>query len=598
MSYAAPIADMRFVLEEVARLDELAQLPGYEAASPDLVEAILGEAAKLAGNELAPLNQPADRAGSVLENGVVRTPPGFREAYAKYVEGGWNGLAFDPEYGGQGLPLALAIPVAEMWNSACMSFALCPLLTVGAVELLTAHGSEEQKQRYLGKLVSGQWTGTMNLTEPQAGSDLGALRTRAVPAHDARWGKHYRLTGQKIFITYGDHDLAPNIIHMVLARTPDAPTGSRGISLFVVPKFLPDAEGEPGSRNDVRTLSMEHKLGIHASPTCVLAYGEDEGAVGWRIGEENRGLEYMFTMMNAARLNVGLQGVAIAERAYQQARDFARTRVQGRPLGAAPNDEARPIIHHPDVRRMLLWMRSATEAMRSLAYYAAATVDRSRRHPDASMRHAAQRRADLLIPVVKAWCTDLGVAVASTGIQVHGGMGYVEETGAAQHLRDARIAPIYEGTNGIQANDLVGRKLARDGGEAAMAILAEMRETGKVLEDARSTDVIAIARPLQQGLDALETATSFLVQAEPASAAAGSVPYLQLFGTVCGGWLTAQLSLAAERRSAESRADDAFLSDKRASARFYAEHFLAPAPGYLPGVMGGGTVLGFDPDQL
>jgi alkylation response protein AidB-like acyl-CoA dehydrogenase len=598
MSYAAPIADMRFVLEEVARLDELAQLPGYESASPDLVEAILSEAAKLAGNELAPLNQPADRAGSVLENGVVRTPPGFREAYAKYVEGGWNGLAFDPEHGGQGLPLALAIPVAEMWNSACMSFALCPLLTVGAVELLTAHGSEEQKQRYLGRLVTGEWTGTMNLTEPQAGSDLGALRTRAVPAHDARWGDHYRLTGQKIFITYGDHDLAPNIVHMVLARTPDAPPGSRGISLFVVPKFLPDAEGGPGSRNDVRTLSLEHKLGIHASPTCVLAYGEDEGAIGWRIGEENRGLEYMFTMMNPARLNVGLQGVAIAERAYQQARDFARTRVQGRPLGMAASVETPPIIHHPDVRRMLLWMRVATEAMRALAYYAAAAIDRSRRHPDASMRHAAQRRADLLIPVVKAWCTDLGVAVASTGIQVHGGMGYVEETGAAQHLRDARIAPIYEGTNGIQANDLVGRKLAREGGEAAMALLAEMRETGKVLEDARSTDLIAIARPLQQGLDALETATSFLVEAQPASAAAGSVPYLQLFGTVCGGWLTAQLARAAERCSAEGRAHDTFLSAKRATARFYAEHFLALAPSYLPGVTGGGTVLDFDPDQL
>ena len=324
MAYSAPLADMRFVLEEVAELDKLARLPGYEAASPDLVEAILGEAAKLAETELAPLNQPADRAGSVLENGIVRTPQGFREAYARYVDGGWNGLAFDPEYGGQGLPLALAIPVAEMWNSACMSFALCPLLTVGAVELLQAHGSQEQKRLCLDKLVSGEWTGTMNLTEPQAGSDLGALRSRAVPADDPRWGEHYRITGQKIFITYGDHDLAPNIIHMVLARTPEAPPGSRGISLFLVPKFLPDDEGGPGSRNDVRTLSLEHKLGIHASPTCVLAYGEDEGAIGWRIGEENRGLEYMFTMMNAARLNVGLQGVAIAERAYQQARDFAR----------------------------------------------------------------------------------------------------------------------------------------------------------------------------------------------------------------------------------------------------------------------------------
>jgi alkylation response protein AidB-like acyl-CoA dehydrogenase len=598
MSYAAPLAEMRFVLEEVAELDELARLPGYEAASPDLVEAILGEAAKLAEIELAPLNQPADRAGSVLENGIVRTPPGFREAYARYVEAGWNGLAFDPEYGGQGLPLALAIPVAEMWNSACMSFALCPLLTVGAVELLQAHGSEEQKRLYLDKLVSGEWTGTMNLTEPQAGSDLGALRTRAVPADDPRWGKHYRISGQKIFITYGDHDLAPNIIHMVLARTPEAPPGSRGISLFLVPKLLPGGEGSAGPRNDVRTLSLEHKLGIHASPTCVLAYGEDEGAIGWRIGEENRGLEYMFTMMNAARLNVGLQGVAIAERAYQQARDFARTRVQGRPLGAAQDAESLPIIHHPDVRRMLLWMKAATEAMRALAYYAAAMIDRGRRHPEAATRRAAQRRADLLIPVVKAWCTDLGIAVASTGIQVHGGMGYVEETGAAQHLRDARIAPIYEGTNGIQANDLVGRKLARDGGEAAAALLAEMRATVAVLGEARSTDLGAIVRPLQEGLAALEGATSFLVEAEPPLAAAGSVPYLQLLGTACAGWLVTRLALAAERRSAEKVGDPAFLSAKRLTARFYAEHFLARAPGYLPGVMAGSTVLDFDPDRF
>ena len=598
MSYAAPVADMRFVLEEVAELDELARLPGYEAASPDLVEAILGEAAKLAETELAPLNQPADRAGSVLENGVVRTPAGFREAYTRYVEGGWNGLAFDPEYGGQGLPLALAIPVAEMWNSACMSFALCPLLTVGAVELLQAHGSEQQKRLYLEKLVSGEWTGTMNLTEPQAGSDLGALRTRAVPADDPRWGDYYRITGQKIFITYGDHDLAPNIVHMVLARTPEAPPGSRGISLFLVPKFLPDDEGAAGSRNDVRTLSLEHKLGIHASPTCVLAYGEDQGAIGWRIGEENRGLEYMFTMMNAARLNVGLQGVAIAERAYQQARDFARVRVQGRPVGVAPSAETPPIIYHPDVRRMLLWMRAATEAMRALSYYAAAMIDRSRRHPEAAARRAAQLRADLLIPVVKAWCTDLGVAVASTGIQVHGGMGYVEETGAAQHLRDARIAPIYEGTNGIQANDLVGRKITRDGGEAATMLLAEMRATLEPLGRARSTELVAIVRPLQEGLAAFETATSFLVDAEPALAAAGSVPYLQLLGTVCAGWLIARLALAAERRSAESDGDAAFSSAKRATARFYAEHFLALAPGYLPGIVGGHSVLDFAPDQL
>jgi alkylation response protein AidB-like acyl-CoA dehydrogenase len=595
MPYTAPIADMRFVLEEVARIEDVARLPGSEVVSPDLVDAILGEAGKLAGTVLAPLNQPGDRAGSVLENGVVRTPQGFREAYARYVEGGWNGLASDPEYGGQGLPLALATPVVEMFNSACMSFALCPLLNLGAIELLQAHGSAEQKELYLGRLVSGEWTGTMNLTEPQAGSDLGALRTRAAPAHDARWGDHYRITGQKIFITYGDHDLAPNIVHMVLARTPGAAPGSRGISLFLVPKFLPDAEGAPGPRNDVRTLSLEHKLGIHASPTCVLAYEE---AIGWRIGGENRGLESMFTMMNNARLNIGAQGLGIAERAYQQASEFARIRVQGRPLGATGEAQTLPIIHHPDVRRMLLWMRAATEAMRALAYYTAATIDRGRRDPPAPRRDEAQRRADLLIPVVKAWCSDLGVAVASTGIQVHGGMGYVEETGAAQCLRDARIAPIYEGTNGIQANDLVGRKLSRDDGEAAATLIAEMRETAAALGRAGSTDLAAIAGPLHQGLAALETATSFLVEADAARAAAGSMPYLTLLGTVCGGWLMGRAALAAERRRAANAKDSVFLAAKLITGRFYAEHFLALAPGYLPGVVGGSTVLDFDPGLL
>jgi 3-(methylthio)propanoyl-CoA dehydrogenase len=589
MSYSAPLADMRFVLGEVAGLDKIAELPGFEAAAPDLVEAILGEAAKLAENVLAPLNQPGDRIGSMLENGVVRTPPGFREAYAQYVEGGWNGLAFDPDYGGQGLPLTLATPIAEMWNSACMSFALCPLLNLGAVELLQKHGSPEQKALYLGKLVSGEWSGTMNLTEPQAGSDLGALRTRAVRA-----GDHYRITGQKIFITYGDHDLAPNIIHMVLARTPDAPPGSKGISLFLVPKFRPDAAGGLGPRNDIRTLSLEHKLGIHASPTCVLAY---EDAVGWRIGEEHRGLECMFTMMNNARLFVGVQGLAIAERAYQQARDFARTRVQGPPLGAPRDAEGLPIIYHPDVRRMLLWMRAATEAMRALAYYAAAMIDRGRRHFESEERFRAQRRADLLIPVVKAWSTDLSVAVASTGIQVHGGMGYIEESGAAQYLRDARIAPIYEGTNGIQANDLVGRKLARDGGLAIGALIDDMRETVALLSRAGSDSLAVIGTALHEGVEALETSTAYLVTVEPASAAAASVPYLSLLGTVSAGWLMAQQARAAARRMTETD-DTAFFAAKIATARFYAEHFLAQAPGYLQGVMGGDTVLGFNPELL
>jgi len=580
MPYAAPLADMRLVLDAVAGL-------GGEAA--ELAGPVLEEAARFAAAELDPLNQPADRTGSVLENGVVRTPPGFRDAYRRYAEGGWMGLAVDPAHGGQGLPLALATPVVEMWNSACMAWALCPLLSFGAIDMLAAHGTPEQQRLYLGKLVSGEWTGTMNLTEPQAGSDLGALRTRAVPQRDARWGEHYRITGQKIFITYGDHDLTDNIIHMVLARTPDAPPGSRGISLFLVPKFLPDAEGRPGERNDLRPLRLEEKLGIHASPTCVMSYGEGDGAIGWRIGEENRGLEAMFTMMNSERLLVGVQGVAIAERAYQQARDYARTRVQGQPAGVPRNTEGTPpIIHHPDVRRMLLSMRAATDAMRAMAYFAAAAIDASRRAGDGQAQFRAQRRADLLIPVVKAWCTDLGVEVASIGIQVHGGMGYIEETGAAQYLRDARIAPIYEGTNGIQANDLIGRKLGRDQGEAARELIAEMRAS---LAELHAGELRVVRQRLTDATAALDTATMHLVGVEPAIAAAGSVPYLELFGTVLGGWLTARVAAAALRQpAAELRAA------KLATARFYAEHFLARAPSYLPAIMGGATVMEFDPE--
>jgi alkylation response protein AidB-like acyl-CoA dehydrogenase len=581
MPYAAPLADMRLTLDAVAGL-------GGEMA--ELADPVLEEAARFAAAELDPLNQPADRTGSVLENGIVRTPPGFREAYRRYAEGGWMGLACDPAHGGQGLPLALATPVVEMWNSACMAWALCPLLSFGAIDMLAAHGTPEQQRLYLKKLVSGEWTGTMNLTEPQAGSDLGMLRTRAVPRQDARWGEHYRITGQKIFITYGDHDLTDNIIHMVLARTPDAPPGSRGISLFVVPKFLPDADGRPGERNDLRPLRLEEKLGIHASPTCVMSYGEGDGAIGWRIGEENRGLEAMFTMMNSERLLVGVQGVAIAERAYQQARDYARTRVQGQPAGMprGKGADTPPIIHHPDVRRMLMSMRAAIEAMRALAYFAAAAIDASRRTDDREAQFRAQRRADLLIPVVKAWCTDLGVEIASTGIQVHGGMGYIEETGAAQYLRDARIAPIYEGTNGIQANDLVGRKLGRDQGEAARELIAEMRASLAAL-DAR--ELAPLRQPLAEGIDALDRATAHLVAAEPAVAAAGSAPYLQLFGTVLGGWLTARVAAVALRRPAGG-----ITAAKLATARFYAEHFLARAPSYLPGIIGGATVVEFDPE--
>ncbi len=589
--YAAPLADMRFALTEIAGLPEIASLPGLEQASADLVDAVLEEAAKLAGGVIAPLNRIGDKQASRLENGVVRTPAGFKEAYAKYVEGGWNALPFEAEHGGQGLPLALATAVLEMWNSANMGFALCPLLNVGAVEALTAHGTEEQKRLYLPRLVSGEWTGTMNLTEPQAGSDVGALRTRAVPE-----GDHYRITGQKIFITYGEHDMADNIVHLVLARLPDAPPGTKGISLFVVPKLLVNADGSLGQRNDVRCVSLEHKLGIHASPTCVLSYGDDGGATGYLVGEENRGMECMFTMMNSARLNVGLQGVAIAERAYQQARDFARQRVQGRPVTATDRAPL-PILHHPDVRRMLLAMRAQTEAMRALAYYTAGQIDRARHDPDAARREATQRRVDLLIPVVKAWCTDLGCDIASTGVQIHGGMGFIEETGAAQHFRDARIAPIYEGTNGIQANDLVGRKLWRDRGAAAQELIEAMRQTVRALA-AQGPE--PLRSPLDRGIDALATAVEWLVAhaSDAPAALAGAVPFLKLTGTVVGGWLMAESALAAQRQLARGQGDARFAEAKLRTARFYTEHILPLAPAMLPAVTGGASVMSFDLEQL
>ena len=594
--YAAPLADMRFALAELAGMGEIAGLPGCEQATPDLVDAVLEEAGKLAGGVLAPLNRVGDQQGSRLENGVVRTPDGFKDAYAKYVEGGWNALPFEIEHGGQGLPMALSTAVLEMWNSANMGFALCPLLNVGAVEALTAHGTEEQKRLYLPKLVSGEWTGTMNLTEPQAGSDVGALRSRAV-----RDGDHFRITGQKIFITYGEHDLTANIVHLVLARLPDAPAGTKGISLFIVPKFLVNPDGSLGARNDVRCVSLEHKLGIHASPTCVLAYGDNDGAVGYLVGEENRGMECMFTMMNSARLNVGLQGVAIAERAYQQARDFARQRVQGKPVTARSGAGALPIIHHPDVRRMLLAMRAQTETMRALAYYTAGAIDRARHHPDADTRVTQQRRVDLLIPVVKAWSTDLGVEIASIGMQVHGGMGFIEETGAAQHLRDARIAPIYEGTNGIQANDLVGRKLLRDGGAAARELIDEMRAIDGALASRPGDDIAAIRALLAAGIDAFAAGSAAMLEtaaAEPARGLAGAVPYLKLAGTVVGGWLMARAALAAQDRLAQDEGDAGFNEAKLLAARFYAEHVLALAPALLPALRGGATVMSFDLERL
>ena len=593
--YAAPLADMRFALNEISGLAEIAGLPGCEQAAPELVDQVLDEAAKLAGGVIAPLNAVGDREPSRLENGVVRTPKGFSEAYRNYVEGGWNSLPFDPEYGGQGLPQVVATAVLEMWTSANLSFSLCPMLTVGAVELLQAHGSPEQKRLYLGKMISGEWTGTMNLTEPQAGSDVGALRTRAV-----KKGDHYEITGQKIFITYGEHDMAENIVHMVLARLPDAPAGTRGISLFIVPKRLVNPDGSLGAQNDLRCVSLEHKLGIHGSPTCVMAYGDRGGAVGYLVGEPNRGMELMFTMMNNARLNVGLQGVAIAERAYQQARDFARQRVQGRPAGAKP-DGPLPIVHHADVRRMLLDMRAATEAARALTYTVAAGIDRARHHADSAERERQQRRVDLLIPVVKAWCTDLGVETASTGVQVHGGMGYIEETGAAQHLRDARIAPIYEGTNGIQANDLAARKLGRDGGAAAKEFIGEMRGLDRALAAAPGDDLATVRRHLAAGLDALAAATDWMAEAvatDMPRALAASVPYLRMLGTVAGGWLLAKGGLAAEAALAGRGGQAGFFEAKLVVARFFAEHRLAGAPGLLPAITGGAAVAAFDSEWL
>ena len=585
--YAAPIADMRFTLDHLCGLPEIARLPGYAEATPDLVGQVLEGAGKLAGEVLAPLNQPGDRQGSVLENGVVRTPDGFPAAYRAYAEGGWNGLPFAPEFGGMGLPWVLATAVQEMWQSSNMAFALCPLLTISAIEALAAHGTVEQQALYLPKLVTGEWAGTMALTEPQSGSDLGLMKTRAVPD-----GDHYRIAGQKIFITYGDQDFTDNIIHMVLARLPDAPPGTRGISLFLVPKFLVNADGSLGARNDVRCVSLEHKLGINASPTAVMAFGDNDGAIGTLVGAEHAGLKCMFTMMNTARLAVGLQGVAIAERATQQAVAYARARVQSDGLGGTAGAPV-PIIRHPDVRRMLMTMRASTEAMRALTYTATAALDIAKRHPDAAARAAGQVRVDLLTPVVKGWCTDLAVDVASLGIQVHGGMGYIEETGAAQHLRDARITPIYEGTNGIQANDLIGRKLLRDGGAGMAALIDEIAALEPHL--ARDTELAALAPALASGLATLREATAWLLArgpAEPVQAFAGAAPYLHLVGTVTGGWLMARGAVAA-RQQTNGNAD--FATAKIATARFYAAHILPRAHGLRDAVVGGAaTVMALD----
>ena len=589
--YFAPVREMRFVLDEIAGIEVLTGLPGFEDLSLDLVDAILEEAGRFTANELAPINRSGDISGNRLENGVVYTPEGFKEAYAKFVEAGWGGVAFDSAYGGQGLPRIISTAVNEMVAAANLSFSLCPMLTHGTIDLLLHHGDDQQKQTYLSKLISGEWSGTMNLTEPQAGSDVGALKTRAVPE-----GDHYRIKGTKIFITWGEHDMVDNIIHMVLARTPESPSGSKGISCFIVPKFLVNADGTLGERNDLRCVSLEHKLGINASPTAVMSFGDSEGAIGYLIGSENDGMRCMFTMMNMARLDVGLEGIAIAERAYQQALMFARDRIQGRPVDGS-SKEAVPIIQHPDVRHMLMTMKANTEAARALAYFTAAHLDLAERHPEAEQRRESQGLMELLTPVVKAWSTDIGVEMASIGVQVHGGMGFIEETGAAQHYRDARIAPIYEGTNGIQALDLVGRKLTLDDGVHIRRLLDVMRATVSELGSAPN-GLSDLGERLAAAIDSLAEATDWMIETRNGGKAndwaSGATDYLRMLGVTAGGYLMARAAVAATKRLSddESDGDGVFLKAKIATARFYADHIL-PRAGVLLGPVTQGSELLF-----
>jgi alkylation response protein AidB-like acyl-CoA dehydrogenase len=592
--YNAPVKDMRFVFDELCDIEGLNGLPSFAEVTPDLVDHILNESARFTGEVVAPLNQSGDEETSVLEGTEVRSPKGFKEAYAQFVEGGWNGTPFEAEHGGMGLPWTVTTALQEMWQSANLAWSLCPLLTIGAIEALIAHATPALREKYLPKLVSGEWTGTMNLTEPQAGTDLSLLRSRA-----EREDGQYRITGQKIFITFGEQDYTDNIIHLVLARLPDAPPGVKGISLFLVPKFLVNDDGSIGERNDVYAVNLEHKLGIHASPTCVMAYGDNGGAVGYLIGEEHDGLRCMFTMMNNARLNVGLQGVSVGERAYQRAVEYARSRVQSAPVSGG--GESATIIQHPDVRRMLMMMRAQIEAMRAISYYANSALDRSRHHGDEDVRRANHARMELLTPVVKAWCTDLGVDIASIGLQVHGGMGFIEETGAAQHLRDSRIAPIYEGTNGIQAIDLLGRKLLRDGGGAMGDLLEEMEQIDAELLATQDADCAAMQKSLADGRAALRSASEWLLDPKNNdldAKFAGATPFLHLTGTVVGGWLMARSALAAHRKAANG-SDRAFLEAKIVTARFYAEHVLPRAHALLPEITeGSGSVLALAEDQF
>jgi 3-(methylthio)propanoyl-CoA dehydrogenase len=575
--YVPPLRDIEFVLDEFCDLDRLSSFEPFAHADPGTVKAAVAEAGRFMAEVVAPTNRTGDEVGSVRnDDGSVTTPPGFADAYRRYVDSGWGGVSFDPELGGGGFPWLVTVVLQELLTSANMSFSMCPLLTQGAIDMLSHHGSAEQQQRYLPKMISGEWAGTMNLTEADAGSDVGALRTRAEPAGDGSW----RLFGTKIFISYGEHDLTENIIHLVLARTPGAPPGTKGISCFIVPKYLVNDDGTLGERNDVTCVSIEHKMGIKASPTCVLSFGEGDGAVGYLIGEEHAGMAYMFTMMNNARLSVGVEGLAVAERAWQPTLAFAQERTQGRAVGA-PRGTSSPIVEHPDVKRMLLTMKAYVDAMRALIYVNAEAMDRARHELDESDRGAAAELVDLLIPLSKAWSTDLGSVVTSLGIQVHGGMGYIEETGMAQHYRDARIAAIYEGTNGIQAIDLVGRKLPmRAGG----VVLDHLDRIAAVASELDGAGFDLAATELAAAVDATRAATQWLLErglADPNDALAGATPFLRMLAVTTGGWLMARQALAAQRRLRDDGDDAgrAFHEGKLAVARFFCEQLLGEVQG-------------------
>ena len=594
MNYVAPLKDMLFNIKYLADIEQVAQLPGFEDAGFDTAQAVLEEAAKFSEGVLSPLNWEGDKNPSSWKDGVVTATPGFKEAFQQFTEAGWQGLQHPVDFGGQGLPKTIGASIGEMQNAANLSFALCPLLTDGAIEALLTAGSDELKASYLHKLVSGEWTGTMNLTEPQAGSDLAAVRSRAEPQADGA----YKVFGTKIFITWGEHNMAENIIHLVLARVTGAPEGVKGISLFVVPKFMVNADGSLGARNDVHCVSIEHKMGIKASPTAVLQFGDHGGAIGYLVGQENRGLEYMFIMMNAARFGVGVQGIAIAQRAYQKAVTFAKTRVQSRPVdGSLPTSGA--IIHHPDVKRMLMTMRAYTEGCRAMATVAAAAYDASHHHANEGVRQQNLAFYEFLVPLIKGYSTEMSLEVTSLGVQVHGGMGFIEETGAAQYYRDAKILTIYEGTTAIQANDLVGRKTARDGGQVAKGIAAQIEITEAQLNTQGSADAVAVAKRLKAAREAFLEVVSFVAtntRSQPNAVFAGSVPYLMLAGNLIAGWQLARALLVAQDEVAQG-VDMAFMQAKIVTARFYADHLLTKAPGLRDSIVEGAecvTALALD----